>query len=352
MIQHATTQPRLDQLRLTPPPSDRFERRGTPVDLTTRIAVHDVAGRVTHEATLPLPLVWLNPPWYLSDIERFRRVARVAADAGLMVSALWLELVSSRPDSAQSFVPRLATHRPDRAGWTFQDFEDPAVIELRIGQPRDAHGRFAHHASQMAIWNRPDGDANPNEFTAAPAAYFPPDWPNLEAMSRKVMQIRQLSSAAILVSFDSSSLDALLPAVISSRADGALIRCTGDPVETLHRARMELDKLAAHERPVIWLAADSLDAESCVKCMALGSQGFAVDTWANRWLLDDESEMLSRAERAALSLGTTYHENAMPTWELRIRTAISEFSEQLRGRIESLGAPAPGKLKPEHVERV
>ncbi|MGV3483377.1 MAG: hypothetical protein ACO1RT_03035 [Planctomycetaceae bacterium] len=269
-----------------------------------------------------MPFFWYDPPWHLVDIDRARDMAWEMAAAGVVVAALHRDLSASDESDASSFLPRMAPHRCDRAGWIYRDCQSASILELRLVLPRDRDGAFAYHARQLTRWRHLIDAGTEDAFGRSDAMSFPPDWSDLDGMAAKVIQLRRLSTAAVFVSFDALDIDTLLPVALAADVDGVIVTVEDDPVQTIVQARDRLQKTERPHRPELWIATrQSLPPEEAVKCLALGATGLGIDAVCNDYLWNG-----NRAE-----------------------TSIAQWVRQVRGMARSCGVERLTDLRPDHL---
>ncbi len=350
------TQPaQLDDFRLISPPIDRFVRSPAQVRTQTPLCANPAATTATQtaDAHIPLPFFWYDPPWCTAPPERCRFVADLAGQCGVTISALESDLGSEEGGSEGIGWPRLAPHRCDRAGWTLSDAQHATVIELRLGMNRDAAGSYLYSAAQMDRWY-PDEDADrdANVDRSWIPLLFPPEWAELAQMSSKMAQLRRLSQAAVYVSCDEADLEEVLPVVQAARADGVILRYQDDPVAPLQQVTAILQSGDGQPQPRIWLAGGRLSPEDAVKCFALGAAAVAIDGMCNPWLLDDDQEHLTHAQRTAMNLGVNVGQSPEERLKSRVHQAIDNWQKEVTGIVQSLFVAAVQDLGPHHLRRV
>jgi hypothetical protein len=310
-----TNHHQLSQYDLRLPPCDRFERPPRVTDLTTTVAIAD--GR---EIDLPTPFFWHDPSWHVVNLKLSAQIAHAIAGLGIVVSVLHREVSDQDGGDESAFFPRMATHRCDRAGWVFHDFENVAIIDLRMTPVRDSFGQFAYHPTLLSRWHQSESFEH-STASAMDAMTFPPDWQSLDDMKYKVEQLRKLSSAAVFVSFDATHRQTMLPAAISSGVDGVIISTKQNPAETIVAARDQIDQ-APGDRPALWIQTETrLSAEDGVKCFALGANGLSVDSLCNDYL--DQGD---------------------PCWD-----AIGRWIQTFKGYAHSCGVANVGELSRLHL---
>lgn len=343
----------LDDFRLVSAPVDRFVRPPAQVRLRSPLRSAATATAMqASEAAVPLPFFWYDPPWARAAVERCRLVAESAGELGLTIAALESDLTSEAGGLTDIGWPRLAPHRCDRAGWTLNDAQQATLIEVRLGMNRDAAGHYRYSAAQLARWY-PDemSDREVKDRSWLPLL-FPPEWSSLLQMASKFSQLRRLGQAAIYVSCDEAYLEEVLPVVSAARGDGVIVRCQGDPTAALQQAAAIRNTNADCHRPRLWLAGGQLSAENVVKCFALGADAVAVDWICNPWLLNNEHEQLTTAERTAINLGVNVGRSPEERLRTRIQQAIERWQNEVSGLVQSLLVAAVQDLGPQHLRRV
>jgi hypothetical protein len=347
---------KLADLRLVPTPMDRFRR--LPAQTKLQVPIRGLApaqqrsGATGSVETIPLPFFWYNPPWHQATLERSRFVADLVGERGVIIAALQSELSQNGGGLDGITWPRLAVHRCDRAGWNLADAQSATVIELRLGMDRDAAGAYAYSAAQMERWNSGETPPKQSRIQSLAPLLFPPEWTNLSQLGAKVSQLRSLGDAAIYVSCDEASIDDVLPAAIAGGSDGVILRCQHDPVSALRRVAIiaggNSQPVAPDRHLRIWLVSGKLEPEDAVKCFALGASAISLDWMCDRWLLDDDEERLTAAQRTAINLGL-----AGQTLEERIqsqvRKRIDSYSSRIAGIVQSLFVTDVTQLSSSHL---
>ncbi len=276
---------RFDDYQLRLPRCDHFVRAIDDVNLQHQVPLRD--GR---EVTLPLPLFWFDPPWQDAPVERCLAFAHQLAAAGITVSAIGRELSQQDDDQAAVFFPRMATHRCDRAGWVAQDFENAAIIELRLALIRDRDGRVAYDTRQQLRWaNAPDAESD-QVIASRNAMSFPPEWDSLDDMIHKVANLRKLSQAAVFVSLDAANEQWLVPAAIRAGVDGVIVVYQGDDASLIARTAQRIHAEAGDKPPQLWVVStQATDPQTWIKCLALGADAIAVDAFCNEHLFGSKA---------------------------------------------------------------
>jgi hypothetical protein len=316
-LEIANQQPRLKDYRLQPPVCDRFER--LPSDTSLSVSIAKANGGVIE---LALPFFWFDPGWHFASIERCRQVADAFSASGIVVSALHCDLCRQDSDERLTISRRMAPHRNDRAGWTYDDFENASIIDLRITPQRDEYGRFAYHPSQLERWQQSSTTEAADAGSFVNAMPFPPDWNCLDDMASKVVQLRRLSDAAIFVSFDALYFSTMIPAAIGAAVDGVIATTSADPLDVIMRSRSLLDEIRSSHQPALWIATDRrLTAEECVKCFALGASGLSIDAMCN--------DLFAKVHPSQISIG--------------------DWVDEVRGHANSCGVDHISKLSPGHL---
>lgn len=336
------------------PRCDQFVRQPSASDLSVRIEKAN-----GESLDLPLPIFWFDPPWHHVPVERCRDISRAVAGTGIIVSALHRELSQQDDCDVSEFFPRLAPHRCDRAGWIHRDVENAVIIDLRLTPSRDEHGRFAYNSAQLTRWENVDAQPTDNAESTIDAMLFPPEWRTLEDMATKVLQLRELSSAAVFASFDASNMSTAIAPAIRAKVDGIIIRTSSDPLACIHEARQQMNQIETTgktettgrtARPALWLATDQeLSPQDCVKCFAMGADAISADAICNRFLREVDAGQGSSAARAAFGLGF----RASGEREQRLREAVDQmirpWIESIRGLVHSCGVESHRQLSHEHL---
>lgn len=324
----------LQDYRLAPAPVDRFRR--PPPQVRLRVPLRGGRDEGATSPTIPLPAFWYDPPWHRAELERCQVVADAVGRLGVTIGALQSELSDKEGAGEEITWSRLAPHRCDRAGWSIGDFQNVAVIELRLGMNRDAAGAYAYSPGQVARWNMTgEASGQPPRQRCAPLL-FPPEWPDLLGMKSKVAQLRALSDAAVYVSCDEAVLEEVMTGACAAQADGVILRCEADPVAALERSAAILDASDLDWRPQIWLAGGPLTPMQAVKCYALGAAAVSIDSLCNGWLLGSTDEPLSSAERAAMKLGVNVGQSPEERLQTQIRRGLQNWTAQVAAIIQSL----------------
>lgn len=348
---------KLGDLRLMPAPVDRFRRPPTQTRLRVRIGGGRTGannGGATNQtpAEVPLPFFWYDPPWSRASLDRCLFVAEQVGRYGVTISALQGDLSTGGAGLESLTWPRLAPHRCDRAGWSLADAQRATAIELRLGMNRDADGRYLYSAAQMARWHQGQDTSRGAKQQSWVPLLYPPEWSDLSQMKVKVSQLRVLSNAAVFVSCDEANLGEILPAARSAGVDAVILRCQDDPVLALRNAGSLLGASQGERRPHIWLEGGKLEAQDAVKCLALGASAVSIDSMCNPWLLVDDEEHLTGAQRAAINLGV----NVGQTLQERLRTQINKkldaWCSQVAGILQSLLVADVAELNAGHLRRV
>lgn len=344
---------KLSEAQLRMPPVDRFVRPTPEPSLRIPISGCDglngstavpISGASQPEnqpktVEVPLPLFWYDPPWHQTDVGRRRLIAQLVGEFGVTVNVLHRELRVGDEEWGELSVPRLATHRCDRLGWTLEDAQSAAIVELRLAIKRDEHLGFQYPSDQLAMWLDHDADQPASPLPPEPLL-FPPEWNDLGQMTAKVQQLKRLGCDAVYVSINQEHLEATLPAIVAARADGVIVRYDDCPLPTLLRYRSWTENNSAAWRPRLWLAGEQLSAIDAVKCFALGASAVSVDGICQRWLLGDNGPDLTMAERAAMNLGS--HMGPTPSQRLQadIKRKLGEYCRAIAAHAQSLGVKA------------
>ena len=351
---------RLVDMRLAPPPVDRFVRPPGRSMLSVPLGATEERGRV------PLPFFWHDPSWHLANPAHCRAVAAVVAGCGITIGMAENDLgedeavtaagvegnggqaVAASEAAGLENWSRLAIHRPDRAGWTLDDCISSRVIELRLGMRRAAGEGFAYPAERYSRWyggvaTGPDGALPPLPL------FFPPEWADLSTLGSQVAQLRSLSDAAIYVSCDESQVDVVLPAVHAGNADGILIRFQDDPVTLLRHCHRIMDERQWASRPRVWISGRWLGVEDTVKCFALGAAAVAIDELCDPWLSEPEYGKLFPAGTSPFPFGAMVGKTQQQRFLERIREQIVGCCDSLAAVVQALGASRIEELDAGHL---
>lgn len=278
---------RLAPLCLLPPPSGTPWSGARPQSPAT-----DIIGSGGVTLRLELPLFWYAPRWHRLPLEMADPLALGVTARGLAVAALRSELSSSDHEPLlchgggdQPPPPRIVPYRPERYGLTVRDFDDAAIVDVRLTLIRDETGRFAYPPEQIARWESTPGDRPLAGGGWVPAATFPPDVPGLEHLGRKLDQIRGLApSAAVFLSVIPCRIDDELPRLLAANPDGIVMRLDPFHLDGLQlasftrRARRLLVRHGAESLP-LWIVPGPVSPCDAVKLIALGASAVAVDAW-------------------------------------------------------------------------
>jgi len=349
---------RLSDIRLKPPPIDRFVRPTSEPSLRVRtggVGAADAAGPSVSEPEdsestpqVPLPLFWYDPPWHRADVLRRRLVAQLVGEFGVTVNVLHRELQSDGEEWDESDWPRMATHRGDRLGWTLEDAQSARIVELRLGMNRDERGGYSYPTERLAIWLDRDSDHPVDPLPPEPLM-FPPEWKDLSQIGTKVTQLRRLGSGAVYVSIDESNLDSILPEVSAAKADGVILRISHCPLDAMAVYRRWAERTSPIWRPRVWLAGGPLSADDAVKCFAMGASAISIDAICDRWLLGENGPELTLAERSALNLGVTMGQTPQQRLQGDVRRKLGEFCRTISAQLQSLGVGTIDELSIEHL---
>ncbi len=319
---------RLNDWTLRRPPIDQFTR------LPAQVSLHGVWTRADGKPfERPTPFFWFDPAWHRYPIARCQVVEQAVAAQGVLVSALHRDLSCDDTPTTDSASHRIATHRPDRAGLSYCDLTESAVIDLRLLSTPDSRGGLTYEQSQWSRW-LPHDPAMPPIATSA--MLFPPEWRTLADVKQKVTQLRLLGQAAIVLSADVEHLALVLPHLVDAGLDGLIIRTSGDPLEALQLAT----QLCQVHRMQLWkwlVASEPLSAEDYVKCLALGASAIAIDWLANTVLAEGETVGLSPAELEAVRFGYTMVGNSQERFNQAAEQVIGSYAAQIRGLIQRCG---------------
>ncbi len=250
------------------PPVDQFRR------LPSQVSLHRTLRRADGgELEMSVPFFWFNPEWHRYAVERCQLVEQAVTRQGVLTSALHRDLSQDDAQPVGNTKKRLVPHRPDRAGLIHRDLVEAAVIELRLLAMPNRFGGFTYESTQWSRWKNVEQLAHP---IAASAMTFPPEWHSLVDVSRKVEQLRMLSRAAIVLSLDLQHADTILPQLVNAGLDGVMIRTGGDPLAAIQHTT-ELCRIHGLSLWIWLIAEQSLSPEDCIKCLAFGASGIAID---------------------------------------------------------------------------
>lgn len=314
-------------------------------------------------AGFDLPLFWYEPPWHAMTGDVAGLIATAVAQLGVAVSALGRDLAGA--DGRSPFLrepaasgdrefpdtplPRIVPYRAERYGLCATDFDDAAIIDVRLVTSRDANGRFAYSPAQIQRW-----EATPDSHPLAGggwvwAATFPPDVPAVEQLHSKLSQLRALApTAAVFVSMEPYRLQSELATVIAQKPDGIILRCDDDCLDGLglatitHRVRRSMDQSGASKVP-LWIVPGIVSPDDVVKLMSLGAAGVAIDHWCNP-LVDQVGHVLepSTAQRLGYSSPASSRE---AQFRVMVTEALGELIERFEGLTDSLlSLPADQRL--------
>lgn len=251
---------------------------------------------------LDQPLFWHAPDWYRVSPQVADALAVAVSRQGIAVAALRSELAGGEgepqlhaadegesydqePHGRRGTLRRIVPYRPERYGLSPRDFDDAAVIDVRLAMGRDDFGRFAFSPAQIQRW-----ESTPDEEPLAggswlPSATFPPDVVSLEDLESKFDQLRRLApSAAVMVSLVPARLDAELPPILSAGPDGVILRVDDFTLDGLQlaalvrRSRQLVDRHGGEAMP-LWIVPGFVTPDDVVKLLALGASAVAVDSW-------------------------------------------------------------------------
>jgi hypothetical protein len=289
-----------------------------------------------------LPLFWNEPYWYRTDPNTADMIATAVAYDGVLVSALRRDLLS--PDGPvallQHELPRIVPYRPERYGFSAEDYDGARIIDVRLRVCGDWSGRFAYSAGQMDRWEGdPEGDP-PSGGSWSPAATFPPDVGSLDQLATKLTQLRQLSpTAAIFVSICPHRLDTDIPSLIAAKPDGLILDLSELPLSGLElaqitrHARRTLTTAGAAGFP-LWLIPGEITPDDAVKLVVLGASGIAIDHWC-RDLIELGDEVVRTSPAARLGQEATF-ELDFPLVQDAVRDALSLDLERFRGLLHRM----------------
>ena len=313
---------KLKQLCLLPPPTDAPWAGAVEQSIKTYVAKEDGSS-----VELKVPLFWYSPQWHDFSVGVANQVAFRATQWSFPVTALRSELsgpesqsaihtATSNEDGDGSSSPlRIVPYRPERYGLSPEDFDDAAVIDVRLSLARDATGRFAYSPAQLQRWEATPPDQPLAGGGWVPAATFPPDVDSFEQLASKLRQLRSLSpSAAVFLSINPFRLAEELPKALSSKPDGIILVMNDTELEGLqlaaltHRTRRLMELSGAADMP-LWIVPGAVTADDAVKLVALGASAVAIDGWT-----DEIYRRLSQSNR---------NESAAPS-EMEIIDAVDD----------------------------
>ncbi|MEM9589460.1 MAG: hypothetical protein AAGA03_19415, partial [Planctomycetota bacterium] len=282
----------LAPLTFVPPPFDTPWGAGANESRQT-----EIGRREQTAALLPSPLFWHSPRWYEMPLELADSLATEVSRLGIVVSALRSELgeadsvplmhqssATSKGCESGTPLPRMVPYRSERIGLNAVDFDDAAIIDVRLALPRDPWGRFSYPPAQVQRWERPAADKPLAGGGWVSAESFPPDVQDQKHLENKVRQLRILSpGAAILLTVSPHRLSDELPSLLSAQPDGVILQLSELDLEGL-----QLAALVRHARGLLdkqspglalWLVTDEVTADDVAKLVALGADGVAIDCW-------------------------------------------------------------------------
>jgi hypothetical protein len=307
-------------------------------------------------SSVPLesPLFWNSPDWYQTDADTADMVASAVACEGVLVSALKKDLeapdepvallekqTADSPSNSQSeYLPRIVPYRPERYGFSAEDFDGARIIDVRLRVCGDWSGRFAYSAGQIDRWEGdPDGDP-PAGGSWAPAATFPPDVVSIDHLAAKFAQLHVLSpDAAIFVSITPHRMDAEIPKLLTTKPDGIILDLSELPL-----SGMELGQLTRHARRLLaaanapglplWIIPGEITADDAVKLVVLGATGIAIDHWCLD-LIEAAEETVRTSPAARLGHGSQ-RELDSPLVHDTIRESLSLDLERFKGLLHRM----------------
>jgi hypothetical protein len=354
-------QERLSQLFLLPPPTNTAWS-GAGEETFAR----SIGRRGRPPVSVALPLFWYDPPWCGMPAPEAQKMAIVAGQQGVMVSAMrsdlghaegaspfhgdLLEEPAADPPTASETAEgagplrRLMPYRPERYGLTVRDFDDAAVIDVRLMMSRDPSGRFAYSPAQLERWEATPKGEPVSGGGWVPTATFPPDVRSMRHLAGKFNQLRSLApSAAVFVSINAFRLHEDLPGVLAAGPDGLILRLDDVPLgglelaELTRRARHLIDEHGSESVP-LWIVPGEVTPDDVVKLLALGASAVAIDRWCE--------SLINAAERSpAASLASNLRRSTtvVPKYLADLAAyQLGPLIERVEGLCHSLGRVRPG----------
>ncbi len=331
----------LSDWKLRLPPVDQFRR------LPSQVSLHRTLRRADDGVLeMSVPFFWFNPQWHRYAVDRCQAVEQAVTRQGVLVSALHRDLSQDDIQPVGNTTKRIVPHRPDRAGLIHRDLVEAAVIELRLLTTPNRFGGFTYESTQWSRWKNVEQLAHP---IAASAMTFPPEWHSLAVVNRKVEQLRMLGNAAIVLSLDWQHASTLLPQLVNAGLDGVMIRTQCDPLATLQQAT---ELCHAHGLSLwIWLIPEqTLSPEDCIKCLAFGASGIAIDPLCNRILNEGETLGLSASDLAAIRMGYASENSSSERFSQAAEFAIGELVSCTRGWLQACGASSLDQLSQSNLQ--
>ena len=220
------------------------------------------------------------------------------------------------------------------------------MIELRLLTVPNAFGGLTYEGTQWSRWKNLEQLAHP---IAASAMTFPPEWRSLADVGRKVEQLRMLGNAAIVLSVDLEHVSNVLPQLVDAGLDGVMIRTSGDPLAAL---QFTTDLCHSHGLSLwVWLIAEqALTPEDCIKCLAMGASGIAIDPLCNRILAEGETLGMSSSDLAAMRMGYGTEVASSDRFAQAAAFAVGELVSRTRGLLQACGASSLEQLSQANLQ--
>ena len=119
----------------------------------------------------------------------------------------------------------------------------------------------------------------------------------------------------------------MLLAAKAADVDGVIIRVEGDPVETIVRARQQIDSWKRPISTALWVVtSEQLSPVDCVKCFAMGASGLSVDLICNDLLFQNHLRL-----------------------EAAVNQVVGELADSVRGYANSCNVAQITDLRPDHL---
>lgn len=298
---------RLAKLQLLPPPTTQPWTSLAPATPETELSRNGQAA-----ISLPLPLFWYAPDWYLYSTELANPIAAAVGRMGILVSALQSEIAQYPVPSLlhEERSPRIVPYRPERYGLAVEDFDHADVIDVRLTMVQDPAGRFAFPPQQITRWESHLGKSAGMSSGWVAAATFPPDVASMAELNGKVDQLRCLApESAIFASVQPTDLENDLPGLLEAQLDGVILRVDRFPLDGLSLARLvqKSRSILDSQRPGIplWVVPGAVTTDDAAKIIALGATGVAIDSWCRELFEIDLSRPASAAQRLGLADAST-----------------------------------------------
>ncbi|MEM0925588.1 MAG: hypothetical protein AAGJ83_06090 [Planctomycetota bacterium] len=290
---------RLSELHFLPPDS-QFALGSLPIaDVGPTIKRRD--GR---RVDLPLPLFWYDPPWIDLPVAFASSLASAVGDLGVTTSGLMRDFAEGEevpnffcpnhvpPEedddgSVETYLPRMTPYRAERYGLLPEDFDNTAVVDVRLAAARNASGRFAYSPEQMLRWERAVGEETISGGGLVACSSFPADIASTKQGRVKLEQLRRLApTAVIVVSIDAYDLETSLITALLTKPDAIILRMDQPEWEGIRLAsviRTAKAFLAAHSkrRRPLWIVPGAVSSRDVAKLIALGADAVAIDHWCN-----------------------------------------------------------------------